>query len=154
MSNERDIATGRFLLADVRERFWAKVVEQDRGYATPCWIWQGARSGRGGAYPQFWMGGRNHLAHRVAYELLIGPIVDGLELDHLCRQTLCVRPLHLEDVTSRVNVLRSGSVAAINARLATCRRGHPFTGTWRGRRTCRPCSAIRTRAQRERRAAA
>lgn len=141
---------GRFVSVDPFERFMSKVREEDRGYATPCWIWHG--SDRGDGYGSFWLDGRTDLAHRVAYTLLIGPIPEGAELDHLCRVRSCVRPLHLEPVTKRVNVLRSNNPMAINARKTTCRRGHPFTGTWRGRRTCRTCSAIRQQEHRDRKA--
>jgi hypothetical protein len=97
--------------------------------------------------------GRQRLAHRVAYELAHGPgsLIDGMEIDHLCRNPACVKPEHLEQVTPRQNILR--------ARRATvrthCRRGHLLTAetTWitpQGYRGCRPCNVIRQRAVRER----
>lgn len=141
---------GRFVAVDAFERFYAKVVEQDRGYATPCWIWTGGTTDQG--YGLFWLG-TSVLAHRFAYELIVGPIPDGLELDHLCRVTACVRPLHLDPVTPRENVHRSDSPMGINARLERCRKGHEFTGAWRGRRTCRTCATERQRAHRARAAA-
>ena len=131
---------GRFIPIDAQERFWAKVIEGDHGYGTACWIWQGARSN---GYGLFWHDGRQVGAHRFAYELIIGPIPAGLETDHLCRIPACVRPLHLELVTPQVNVRRSGNPFGVNARLEICRRGHAFTGMWRGRRTCRVCAALR-----------
>jgi HNH endonuclease len=81
----------------VQERFWEKV-EQGEG----CWLWTGAID-RG--YGQFVWNGRKR-AHRVAYELIIGPIPEGLELDHLCRNKSCVRPEHLEPVTKAENIRR------------------------------------------------
>ena len=65
--------------------------------------------------------------HRLAYEVLAGPIPEGMEIDHLCRVRNCMNPVHLEAVTRRVNSLRSESFAAINARKTHCIHGHEFT---------------------------
>lgn len=65
--------------------------------------------------------------HRLAYEVLVGPIPEGMEIDHLCRVRNCMEPAHLEAVTRRVNSLRSESFAAINARKTHCIHGHEFT---------------------------
>lgn len=72
-------------------------------------------------------------AHRAAYEAAYGPIPKGLVIDHLCRNTECCNPEHLEAVTQRVNALRGTSRPAVNARKETCPKGHPFTmkGDWR-----------------------
>lgn len=89
------------------ERFWEKV---DRsGGADSCWEWQAVRSKRG--YGRFTIG-HSHVvsAYRIAYELTRGPIPDGLELDHLCRNPACVNPTHLEPVTHLVNMHRSPHV--------------------------------------------
>lgn len=147
---------GTFMAVDPTARLMSKVREENRGYPTTCWVWQGTTGGGniGQPYGMFWLDGRTQLAHRAAYSLLVGPVPDGLELDHLCRIRLCVRPLHLEPVSSQVNVHRSDSPMGQNARKTLCRRGHPFTGMWRGRRTCRACSAIRTQEHRARKAAA
>lgn len=86
------------------------------------------------------------MAHRVAYELLIGPIPAGMTLDHLCRNRLCVNPVHLEAVTNRVNILRGTSPAAIHARKVACPNGHPYSGRERrGTRICHTCMAARKR---------
>jgi hypothetical protein len=83
--------------------------------------------------------------HRVAYELLVGPIPEGLELDHLCRNTRCVNPEHLEPVTGRENLMRAvSSWAAKNAAKTHCPQGHPYdeenTKVKRdGGRACRAC---------------
>jgi len=69
-----------------------------------CWIWTGAVSQKG--YGQMKWRGREHRAHRVSYALLKGPLLEGLELDHLCRVTSCVNPAHLEQVEHWVNTLR------------------------------------------------
>lgn len=79
-------------------------VEHDEDFGE-CWIWTGTLRGRGRGYGRF-CEGVNKLAHRVSYEHFIGPIPRGMEIDHLCRQTLCVNPRHLEAVAHRKNVQR------------------------------------------------
>ena len=87
------------------------------------------------------------LAHRFAYELLVGPIPEGLTLDHVkargCTSTLCVNPAHLEPVTNEVNILRGIGFPALNAGKSTCPKGHPYsegnTYLWHGSRYCRIC---------------
>jgi hypothetical protein len=86
----------------VRERF-EKFFEPEPN--TGCWLWMGTVERRCG-YPQIWYEGTNCLAHRIAYELYVGPIPDGLVLDHLCRVRSCVNPKHLEAVTAAVNNAR------------------------------------------------
>lgn len=87
------------------ENFAKKVV-----YLGECWLWVGAVNGRSPTkmnYGQFRdANGRRCPAHRFAYELFIGPIPHGLDVDHLCRQSLCVNPWHLEPVTRQENLLR------------------------------------------------
>ena len=70
-----------------------------------CWEWLGAK-GRGG-YGLVKVNGRMRSAHRVLYECFIGPIAEGLQIDHLCRNKSCVKPAHLEAVTPRENTLRA-----------------------------------------------
>lgn len=82
------------------ERFWARVGKS--GGESACWLWAGCTR-RG--YGRVWRGGKMVLAHRVAYELLVGPIPEGLTLDHLCRNRACCNPNDLEPVTDRVNIL-------------------------------------------------
>lgn len=81
------------------QRFWDKVNKQGPrwGRHGRCWTWQGSTNN--GYYGQFWDGTKLVYAHRYAYELLVGPILEGLTLDHLCRVRNCVRPSHLEAVT-------------------------------------------------------
>jgi hypothetical protein len=71
--------------------------------AAGCWIWTGSLFSRRKDYGQFWADGTNQLAHRWAYQQFIGPVPDGLEVDHTCRVTVCVNPVHLEAVTAAEN---------------------------------------------------
>ncbi len=103
-------------------RFWSKV---KIGTPNECWLWMASLTEKG--YGQFAIDGKMRRAHSVAYELLIGPIPEGLELDHTCRNRACVNSQHLEPVTTRVNILRGVGVAGINARKTHCKRGHEFT---------------------------
>jgi len=135
------------------ERFWLKV---DKNGPTPghrpelgsCWV-RTAKLKAGYSYIAD-SSGRQVVAHRFAYELLVGPIPEGLELDHLCRNRACVKvtpddhgPAHLEPVTKRENILRGEGMGARHARQTHCKRGHPFdeanTYWWNGYRACRTC---------------
>lgn len=96
------------------ERFWAKV--QPAG-PFECWLWLGYVTPSG--YGRFSAGGHGASpvqAHRMAYELLVGEIPVGLELDHLCRVTLCVNPWHLDPVTHDVNLARTRGIPRPNRR--------------------------------------
>lgn len=109
-----------------------------------CWFWTDALSKTG--YGEFYADGRRQLAHRWSYEFFIGPIPDGLHIDHLCRNRSCVNPFHMEPVTNRVNVLRGIGITALNARKTHCKWGHEFTpdNTYNpptGGRKCRRCIA-------------
>lgn len=131
------------------ERFTDKYKVDEAG----CWRWTGAISPQ--LYARLLVNGRNTLAHRWAYEHFIGPIPDGLTLDHLCRVRDCVNPEHLEPVTLQVNISRRDtSNIGIQNRLKThCRNGHAFdeanTFTYTDRsgthRVCRTCRRIRMR---------
>lgn len=106
-----------------------------------CWVWIGS-SPRG--YGQFWNGAKVVRAHRWIYETLIEPVPAGLVLDHLCRNTYCVNPTHLEPVTQQVNTLRGRGLAAKQARQTLCIHGHPLTGDNlyvkpNGARQCKAC---------------
>ncbi len=118
----------------------------------PCWVWSGSLSrGYGNFYPN---GRRSKVpAHRWAYQLWIGPIQTGLQIDHLCFNRACVNPSHLEPVTAQVNILRGRGVAAQNARKTHCPTGHAYTADntfiSKGKRYCRECDRIHQRSRRK-----
>lgn len=124
------------------ERVMAKVAK-----GPGCWEWQGFRNELG--YGIAFVGKKRRRAHRVVYELLVGPIPDGLVLDHLYRNTPCVNPAHLEPVTQRENIRRAVWVVRKERAAARthCNRGHELTpeNTYivakTGRRKCRKCAA-------------
>lgn len=94
--------------------------EDDRGFTTPCWIWKGPPQNKAG-YCRVWLRGRQALAHRAMYEQEVGPIPPGMEIDHLCRQTSCVNPSHLESVTRTVNARRGSNTRLTDDDVAEIR---------------------------------
>ncbi len=124
----------------IAARLWSGALADGTG----CWIWQ--RSCHRG-YGQLWANGTMNRAHRIAYELVKGPIPKSLTIDHLCRNRACINPDHLEAVTMRKNVLRGNGPTAINARKTHCKRGHPFdaanTRMSKLGRNCRACDHAR-----------
>lgn len=136
------------------QRFWAKVDRSEGPDA--CWLWMRAMNQYG--YGRFWDGERLVASHRYAYELMVGPIPDGLHIDHLCRTRACVNPKHLEPVTNQENCIR-GERWTPDKIKDHCRYGHPYSG-WNlyinpsGKRQCRECVKAGTARYRERRRAA
>lgn len=118
---------------------------------TPCWVTTLNPTKR---YPQINVGDALVCVHRCSYEHHVGPIPDGLELDHLCRNTRCVNPLHLEPVTHHENVLRGN--AALARRTGKCKRGHPLIEgnlyyRTDGSRSCKTCGDANSAFHRARR---
>lgn len=112
------------------EKFHEKYVVDDE---TGCWEWQAATFSTGG-YALLSVDGTPRRAHRVGYELLIGPIPEGLVLDHLCVNVRCVNPAHMQPVTQEENRRRQAE------RQTHCRNGHPLSGANLALvRVCRTC---------------
>lgn len=156
---------GSFKRTPPELRFWAKVNKVGpmpaQGVAPGCcWMWRGAKTP--GGYGQFRPDyrGPSVVSHRYAYELLVGPIPDGLQLDHLCRTRACVNPAHLEPVTQIENIRRGFSVATFNRLKTHCPQDHPYdtantyiNPTTKGR-FCRACARERGRLNYQRKKAA
>jgi len=127
-------------------RFWAKVEKTDG-----CWLWKAARDLNG--YGRIAYAGKEWKAHRLAYTVVVGPIPEGLTLDHLCRVRHCVNPAHLEPVTNRENLLRGNGWAGRHARKTHCPQNHPYdeANTYRmgaNGRGCRTCAREAMRRKR------
>lgn len=114
--------------------------------ADGCWEWRGALSK---GYGSLRVDGRVEYAHRYLWQLINGPVPEGLELDHICRNPACVRPTHLEAVTHHENLRRGMVPWAVTARTGQCKRGHSMADAYlqaNGKRRCRTCH---TTSQRE-----
>lgn len=136
------------------ERFVDKIIPTGR-----CWVWKGAknpgRKRKTTPIPRgvFNFNGKAVLAHRWIYQQLIGPIPNGLELDHLCRNPSCVRPSHLQAVTHSENVKRGTSwhhFVQLAKKIQNCPQGHPYNddNTYidiKNGRHCKMCGRERTR---------
>lgn len=115
-------AEGPFPRKSMAERFWEKVDKTDT-----CWVWTGAKDK---GYGRFGVAAGNVVgAHRVAYELLVGPIPQGMEIDHRCHNPACVNPSHLRPATHKQNLEHRNSkpnrVAAAGYR-GVLRRGRSY----------------------------
>lgn len=131
---EAHAAAGDRSRSDGIRRFWANV--DASGGPEACWPWGGyihaSGYGRGGRFAG------ERVPHRATYRVLVGPIPDGLTLDHLCRNKACVNPRHLEPVSLGENIRRAAAVKT------ACPKGHIYdeSNTYRylnGRRACRAC---------------
>lgn len=137
-----------------QKRFWSKVLAPVA--ASACLLWA---KPYGNGYGYLCLRGQRVLAHRVSFQLANGPIPDGKVIDHLCGNTRCVHPDHLDAVDQRENVhrgyARSVSVARRNDKTH-CKHGHEFTpeNTYTrpdGKRSCRQCQRDREATKRAQR---
>lgn len=110
-----------------------------------CWNWTGARRG---PYGVVTVKGKTHGIHRLFYEHYSGELIQGMVIDHLCRNTLCVNPEHLEQVTNSENVKRAIPYWSKPHHIKTvCKNGHKLTEdnlyySKRGVRRCKTCMII------------
>lgn len=151
-STELGVRKRSYKSKPLADRFWPKVQKTET-----CWLWTGAKTQLG--YGTIWIGGGSAgkgMAHRISWELVKGPIPRGMHIDHLCRNTSCVNPDHLEPVTVAENT-RRGYAPAIGAAFqrakSSCPHGHPYDDAnthvnKRGGRMCLTCIRVRQRAQR------
>lgn len=107
-------------LVPVLERLLSKIEIGPVFEGSLCWMFTGGDNGRG--YGKLRVGTRKMRAHRVAFEEMVGPIPDGMTIDHLCRRRLCVNPAHLEVVSFYENLMRGDTIAARNAARQSCTR--------------------------------
>ncbi|MBZ5735036.1 HNH endonuclease [Nocardioides sp. TRM66260-LWL] len=127
-----------------REILEARIPEDQSG----CWEWPGRKTAGGYGVMRAGVSGSHArlYVHRAAYELWVGPIPEGLVIDHLCRNTLCFKPQHLEPVTPAENTRRGEAPSTAQARAKVCAKGHEYEPGAR-------CRACYNAWQRERRAA-
>lgn len=147
------------------DRFWSHV---DKAHQTGCWPWKlsvNVRSGYGQVGAKglpFPKAKRMALAHRVAYVLGVGELIDGMEIDHRCNVRRCCNPHHLKQVTKTENMARTTFLSLENPRnrlgLRThCVKGHEYPADpgrdKTGARVCRVCNGIASAACKKRKAA-
>jgi hypothetical protein len=137
-------------LVPLETRLWSRIKRQG---ARDCWPWLGTLTRWG--YGKIEINGKTRHVHRVVYELLVGPIPDGMDIDHLCHgpdcepgphcpHRSCENPAHMEPVTTGENVRRGFSLSSVNREKTHCPRGHPYSAentrlNSRGQRVCRTC---------------
>jgi hypothetical protein len=142
---------GPDLVADAK-RIFDNVEKSESG----CWEWTRSLDSHG--YAQSRIGSRLDgsdkcvLLHRWVYERLVGPIPEGLVIDHLCENRKCLNPLHFSTVTALQNTARQDY--STRRRRSHCKYGHDMTTAWiqsNGTRRCRPCGLRHQRERRQRR---
>lgn len=143
------------LYGDPVANFWKKLTPGD---ADACWPWEGNIEPSGyGTFQTTHEGVRFTKAHRFAYHVMIGPVPDGMDLDHTCHTNdsnchlgndcphrACCNPRHLEPVTEMTNIHRSRGPSGVNHQKTHCIHGHPLSGDnllirADGHRRCRTC---------------
>ena len=126
-----------------------RVLSRVQTSASGCWEYAKASRNGGDGYRSVFIErvdgfARTEQAHRITYAHFVGPIPEGMQLDHLCRNRCCVNPDHLEPVTCQTNIRRA------RALITQCPQGHPYnaknTGTSNGRRYCRECKRAKALA--------
>lgn len=121
---------------------------------TDCWEWKAEITHDG--YGRYCYKYRRYMSHRFSYEIMIGPIPEGLQIDHLCRNRSCCNPEHLEAVTCKENLSRGlgcmpGVIVSANKRKAKihCKYSHEFTPentyTYKNKRSCKICNCRRVK---------
>jgi len=104
------------------ERFLSNISTNNGG----CWVWNGFINNYG--YGEFGISGKRYRAHRVSFSLFSGELVNGMVIDHICKNKACVNPDHLRQVTQKFNCLdNSSSPPAINSVKTHCKYGHELT---------------------------
>lgn len=130
-------------------RIGTKIERDENG----CWLWNGAISSNG--YGSVWLNGRVTSSHAAVYTILVGPVPEGLWLDHFhCDVRRCCNPEHVRPVTPRENILRGSAPVTLNAGKTACHNGHEYTPEntkwFTGWRSCRICSRENDRQWRRR----
>lgn len=131
----------KYLIMDqLKDKFFVSI--------SGCHVWTGNVSKNG--YGKLFHMGETLLAHRQAHIVYKGGIPDGLQVDHKCRNRLCINPDHLEAVTQRENIIRGEGLASVNSKKIICKRGHPLHPYTPGKiRRCRVCHAEAEAKRRE-----
>lgn len=123
--------------------------------ANGCHLWCGVKHPKGYGYVRY--GGRSRPAHIVRYEMEVGPVPEGMQLDHFaCDTPSCCNPAHVRPASNRENTLRGQTVTSANAAKTHCPKGHPFSGSnltvvgsgeRAGHRRCRTCDRLREKCR-------
>jgi hypothetical protein len=129
--------------AEYLTRLFSKIeIKEDLAFdGSYCWVW--VRCTQPNGYGRVGLNNEKHTSHRAFYQLMVGPIPEGMELDHLCRVRNCCNPEHLEPVTPRENCMRGVGITSLNAKKTACGKcGGPYSPpNGRRERRCLSCKA-------------